>query len=598
MSDMHWNPYPIQPPLRMRDIEIRALHLTMRDGVKIAIDVFLPKNHPQDKPIPAILQATRYFRRSKIRQPFQNWLWEQLFIMQRFLLANGYACVGIDARGTGASTGHWAAPWTEAEVSDYAEVMDWVIRQPWSDGTLGATGVSYNGTSAEMMATTQHPALKAVAPLFSLFDLYADIARPGGIHLTWFTDNWTQGNAALDSNRLQGFKLLPLFMRVLSLGVQPVDDDRDGSQLRAAIAERAHNWNAYHGALSAPYRGDWPDNLPGVALDDVSPHRYLDEIAESGVAVYSYGGWLDGGYSRACVNRYLSVKNPKRHLILGPWNHGGTHNSGHVSQSLAQFSHPAELIRFFDTCVKGKETDLGNEAPIHYYTMVEERWKSADAWPPLAQTQTLYFHADNQLLPTAPTENDSADRYQVDYSAGTGNRARWNSLIGACVVTYPNRAEQDRRLLTYTTTPLDHDLEVTGHPLVTLFASSSATDGNFFVYLEDMPPDGQIHLITEGMLRAIHRKVSDAPYQLASPYHSFTRADAAPLTPNEVVELTFDLLPTSYLFQRGHCIRVAIAGADKDHFEIPDTPAPVFTIQRNGKFSSAIVLPVVTNSRP
>ena len=76
MSDAHWNPYPIQPPLRMRDIEIRALHLTMRDGVKIAVDVFLPRHHPTNKPLPAILQATRYFRRSKIRQPFQNWMWE------------------------------------------------------------------------------------------------------------------------------------------------------------------------------------------------------------------------------------------------------------------------------------------------------------------------------------------------------------------------------------------------------------------------------------------------------------------------------------------------------------------------------------------
>jgi putative CocE/NonD family hydrolase len=593
MTDAHWNPYPIQPPLNLRDIEIRALHLALRDGVKIAIDVYLPKNHPQDKPLPAILLGTRYFRRSRYRFPFQNWMWTMTTLAQRNFLANGYAWVSMDARGTGASTGHWAAPWTENEVSDYAEVMDWVTHQPWSDGTLGAVGISYNGTSAEMMAHTKHPALKAVIPMFSLFDLYPDIAHPGGIHLNWFTENWTRGNLSLDTNQVHKDKIFPLFARLLSRGVQPVDDDHDGSQLRAAIAERTNNWNTVHGVTSAPFRGDWLANLPGVTFDDLSPHAHLEAVAESKVAVYSYGGWFDGAYPRACVNRYLSLKNPNRRLTLGAWNHGGSHNSAPAVQSPTQFNHFAEMIRFFDTYIKGIETHLQDEPPIHYYTMVEEKWKSAESWPPPAQTHTLYFQAGNQMTPAAPTANEAADSYQVDYRTGTGNHARWNSLIGGGVVTYADRSAPQPALLTYTSAPLEADTEVTGHPLVRLFLASSATDAQVFVYLEDVTPAGQVHLVTEGQLRAIHRKTSAAPYQTPVPYHSFTRADAQPLIPNETVELVIDLLPTSYLFQRGHCLRVSIAGADKDHFEIPNIPPPLFTIQRNRAQASAIVLPVV-----
>jgi hypothetical protein len=287
------------------------------------------------------------------------------------------------------------------------------------------------------------------------------------------------------------------------------------------------------------------------------------------------------------------MKNPNRRLILGAWNHGGSHNCTLTVQSPTQFNHFAEWIRFFDTYVKGIETRLQEEPPIHYYTMVAEKWKSAESWPPPAQSRTLYFHADNQLTPAAPSESAAADSYQVDYQTGTGNTARWNSLNGAGVVTYADRSAIQPALLTYTSSPLEADTEVTGHPLVWLFFASSTTDAQVYIYLEDVTPDGQVHLITEGQLRASHRKVSAAPYQTPVPYRSFTRVDAQPLIPNQTVELVIDLLPTSYLFQRGHCLRISIAGADKDHFEIPDIPPPLLTIQRNRQHASAIVLPVI-----
>ena len=125
--------------------------------------------------------------------------------------------------------------------------------------------------------------------------------------------------------------------------------------------------------------------------------------------------------------------------------------------------------------------------------------------------------------------------------------------------------------------------------------SSTATDGAFFVYLEDVDEQGHVEYVTEGQLRAIHRKLSvqQPPYVTLVPYRTFNRADAMPLVPGEVAELTFDLLPTSYVFKKNHAIRVALAGADKDHFAIvPDEP-PTLTFYRTAACPCHIDLPTM-----
>jgi hypothetical protein len=101
--------------------------------------------------------------------------------------------------------------------------------------------------------------------------------------------------------------------------------------------------------------------------------------------------------------------------------------------------------------------------------------------------------------------------------------------------------------------------------------------------------------VTEGQLRGIHRKVSsDPPYRVVYPYHSLRKADAAPLVPGEMTTLTFGLIPTSVVFKRGHRIRVALAGSDKDTFaRVPKNQTPVWTVSRSRTSASFIELPVV-----
>lgn len=189
------------------------------------------------------------------------------------------------------------------------------------------------------------------------------------------------------------------------------------------------------------------------------------------------------------------------------------------------------------------------------------------------------------------------ETYQVDTTVGTGPDSRWRSVAGQLKTpkVYPDRTKRDSVLLVYNTIELNSDVEVSGHVIADLFISSSDTDGCFFVYLEDVDENGNVHYVTEGMLRAIHRKLSDEtpPYKDVIPYHSYLRKDALPLIPNEVAELKFDLLPVSYLFKKGHKIRIAISGADADHFRPMANNQPVIKVWHSEQYPSRIELPVV-----
>ncbi|MGQ0640679.1 MAG: CocE/NonD family hydrolase [Gemmatimonadaceae bacterium] len=327
------------------------------------------------------------------------------------------------------------------------------------------------------------------------------------------------------------------------------------------------------------------------------PARLLAQAEGSGAAIYSYSGWYDGAYARSAIARFLTLRNAGSRLVLGPWSHGGAFYFGPALGSRrSSFDHTRELLRFFDHHLKGISTSIANEAPVHYYTMGEEPWHTTSTWPPpRTQVQTWWFGSDGTLGRTKPNEASAHDTYNVDHAVGTGSQSRWNTLVGGGAVDYPDRAAEDGKLLMYTSAPLDEDLEVTGHSVVRLFVSSTAADGQFFVYLEEVDDQGRVRYVTEGGLRAINRKVTNtgAPYRMFGPYRTFLRRDAQPLVPGQVAELSFDLLPTSNLFRKGSRIRVAIAGADKDHFEPLPGAAPTIRVYRGGVRASRIDLSVM-----
>ena len=192
-------------------------------------------------------------------------------------------------------------------------------------------------------------------------------------------------------------------------------------------------------------------------------------------------------------------------------------------------------------------------------------------------------------------DKSGADSYTINFDATTGSKNRWHTQVGGEVV-YPDRAEEDKKLLTYTSDPLDADIEITGLPVVSLFITSTHTDGAFFAYLEEIDESGKVTYLTEGELRALHRRVSkeQSPVKLPIPYHSFLKKDAMPLVPGQMAELKFGLQPISVLVKKGHRLRIAIAGHDKDTFiRIPSEGTPTISVQRNTRGLSMIELPIV-----
>ncbi|MGH6630410.1 MAG: CocE/NonD family hydrolase, partial [Burkholderiales bacterium] len=219
---------------RYNGVERRSRYITLKDGVRLALDIYLPPGLEAGTRLPAILEQTRYNRsyefqpeaREKADRPSQK--------ITEFV-TRGYAYVIVDVRGSGASFGSRRAELGPREVRDGSEVVDWIIGQPWSDGKVGATGVSYVGTTAELLLVNRHPAVKAVAPQFSLFDSYPDIAFPGGIHHTWFLTLWGKVVSDMDRNVIS--ELMPKGI----VGVRPVDEDAGRSLLARAFSEHTTN---------------------------------------------------------------------------------------------------------------------------------------------------------------------------------------------------------------------------------------------------------------------------------------------------------------------------------------------------------------------
>jgi len=138
-------------------------------------------------------------------------------------------------------------------------------------------------------------------------------------------------------------------------------------------------------------------------------------------------------------------------------------------------------------------------------------------------------------------------------------------------------------------------MEITGCPVAHIWMSSTATDGNIFVYLEDVNPDGDVEIITDGRLRASLRKSNPPSYDyLGLPWHRSHEEDAKPLIPGEPVELVFDLLAISWNMKAGHRIRVTLTAADPREFERKEiAPSPEITIYRNQTHQSYIDIPVI-----
>lgn len=592
----------------------RSIYLPMRDGTHIAIDLHLPRALGSAK-LPTILRQTRYFRAIEPRRLLAPALGTRLdptnAALRRLFLAHGYAWVDVDVRGSGASFGSWTSPWSPAEVDDGKQILDWIVAQPWSNGRVGSTGNSYDGTAAEMLVSRQHPALAAVALRCSLFDVYADIAFPGGVHQSWFTETWTHFNQSLDRNRpdlavaaaiglghpalAQGWQrgALERALRLIVSGVRPVDvaEDDPAQALKTAVQSHRANRDVHQSALGINYRDDRAPDGSGT-VDEFSPSQQLERLRGAGVPVLSISGWWDGAYPHAAIKRHLSLGSGPHRLLLGPWNHGLSLavEPGKKARR-SGFDLGGELLRFFDLHTKGISTGMEREADTRYYSMGEGSWKRAPSWPPPAQRLVRYYLDEGLRLAThPPSASAGADEHLGEADAGTGLRSRWRTLVSPLVV--PDYAGLDPRgRILYRSQPLTEPLSLAGHALFTLYLKCSAADAAVFVYLEEETA-GRRYYVTEGQLRLIHRRSAIDPpaYVSPAPVRTYLRAHASPLEPGAVERAVVDLLPVAHRFARGARLCLSVASADRDHFSAPP-PAPL-QLLRSRDYASVLELPV------
>lgn len=557
-------------------------YVEMRDGTLIAVDMFRPTVDGQivEDPLPVVWTQHRYHRATLGNNGSIYTIIDDVPELAR-MIRYGYVLGVADVRGGGASFGVRHGEFSREEAYDAYDLTEWFAAQPWCSGNIGMFGISYLGITQYMAASTQPPHLKAIFPQMAMFDLYS-FAYPGGAFNEGFVLNWGQRTLFLD-------KLLPAV---------PVDADPDRALRDAAQQEHRDNWNIYTMVSDLPYRDSHLEEDDTLVYFDRSPANYIQAINDSGVAVYHLGGWYDM-YPRATLAWFSNLTVPQK-IVITPWSHDGS----------GGFDLLAEHLRWFDYWLKGIDNGIMDEPPIVYDVMTgpgRYDWRTATVWPlPEAQSVAFYFDEgpsgsvesvnDGVLRDQAPPVSDGdQDDYTVDYTTTTGVTNRWGNGRGE-EFRYPDMTANDEKALTYTTDPLENDMEVTGHPIVHLWVSSTAGDGDFFVYLEEVDERGYSHYISEGVLRASHRALNDPPYTyMGLPYHRSYAEDVQPLPDDGTpVELVFDLQPTSNVFDAGHRIRVTVAGADADNFHTPPlAPPPTVSIYRDAAHPSHIILPVV-----
>jgi len=593
-------------------------YLTLSDGTRLAYDLFLPTkdNVPADKPLPVLFKYTPYDRAWTVIDENGNfnlavfnmpWYYEPMVRLRALvmphgrgkiwdapfrtkwlgdMLKSGYAVIVVDRPGTGASFGKLNGdPVVVANEAD--QILNWIADQAWCDGNIGMFGDSIQAQIQFRAASTGNPHLKAILPATTWMDNYSAVMFPGGVLDKAFANFYGPANELFDKM------------------ATPVDQDKDGTLLAQARAERA-NTSALSAGMtlleSIPFRDSLNADGKKAWIDYETLYPWLDKINRSGTPVYLINGWYDI-YARDNFLIYNNLTVPKR-LLIRPTDHSEIEAPG------SDVDYGAEAHRWFDYWLKGIDNGIMDEPPIHYYLQGVDKtqaYQSSDIWPLSDQEISRYYFgvgkdgknisANNGALTLAtPVDPNSFDEYTIDYTTTTGKTPLWSGL--AVPHAYPNMRSNDAKALTYTTPSLETAVTVVGHPIAHIWLKADAPDLDVFVYLEEVDANGDSTYITEGNLRASHRALGLPPFEnIGLPWRNHFGSELQPIPKGEPVELVFDLRPTAWQFSPGKQIRITVAFADAGNFGTPVLdPAPTVQLLRDAGHPSFVQLPVV--SRP
>jgi putative CocE/NonD family hydrolase len=529
------------------------VRVPMRDGVHLSANVFYAAGTGRHA---TILVRTPYGKGTGLSDYYRGWV------------ERGYALVLQDTRGRHDSDGIFRA--FQQEGPDGDDTLNWIARQPWSDGSVGMVGGSYLGIAQWEVAVRGNPHLKAIFPTVAGCDAYFDrfYSRGGAMklahRLSWMAENV----------RAPGLPEPELKSYIWHLPVRTADVAATGQVLE---------W--YREVMEHPvYDNFWRS---------VSVREKLSRVR---VPVFAVGGWYDN-YAQSDLEAFGILRSLGRqaHVLIGPWGHN-------MSERVAgaDFGPGASIpirpyqYQWFDHWLKGKE--MPALSPARIFVTGVNAWHDEDDWPPADARAMSFFLQTKGRLGRDPERKPRFD--QFTYNPRNPAPTRGGALCCNAKLLPPGPLDQrsvESRpdVLVYTGGALKDDVEIAGTVLAQLFVSTSAPDTDFTAKLVDVWPDGTPREITSGILRLRYRNGLDHPV-LARP--------------GETYRITVDAGVAAHVFLRGHRIGVEVSSSNFPRFDRNlNTGRPVEresdmriaqqTVYYGRVTPSAVVLPVVHQGR-
>ncbi len=542
-------------------IEEKDIQVTVRDGVKIGVRIYRPEGNG---PFPTLFAASPYRYDNNALPTTPVFLWRETGPIEWYI-AQGYAYVHADIRGTGFSEGEYRFL-DRKEQNDLYDVIEWIGTQPWSNGKVGGIGQSYYCMTQWFMGIQNPPHLACLGAYDGLNDPYRFMGYPGGIEGN-FLSYWFNSSVRVP--------------------------------------------NLY------PTNGDHPRALPHDLFYDVQQHPYYDDWWKERVAaeqldkikvpLFSIGVWakLDL-HCAGNILGYQKAQGPKKLFISG----SATTFTAQRDFSLVEF-HQKHLLPFYDRYLKGVPTSHEARPNVAYTVRNTGAVKAADTWPPPGATATRFYLAqgptgsvaslnDGALGVTPPSGGASSSTYSYPHPS-------W--ALGV-VALGPQGPDPARGVLTFTSAPLQQDVEIAGYAKLVVYASSTRPDMDVIVKLSEQfaqSPEQRAQglqpnyfIVTKGWLRASHVERDDARSTELAPY--YTHAKSTPLTPGKIYKLEIPLQPMAYRFKQGSRIRVEIVNGDSPvtdalffHIYRPDKMG-ADTIHHDAEHPSQLILPVMQDN--
>jgi putative CocE/NonD family hydrolase len=510
--------------------------ITASDGVDLVGDVYTPGEGGGR--YPAVIDMEPYGRSSSTAY-----------------VPEGYARVNTDVRGSGKSGGALCLL-CQREQQDVYDVVEWVSKQPWSNGHVALYGYSYSAITSLLGASLQPPHLDAVVVGHPPTDPYRDVLWHNGLYDQGFVGQWFAGQTGAQS-----------------IGIGPQPQALDRAQQQFAIETRL-----------IPH--------DGPLYQERSVLAKIDRIK---VPVYVFTGWQDM-YSRGDLRLIDGLVGKNNLLVIDPSTHHGTGQAGEVGapyggppdqqiQEGAALSTPppdGEDTAWLDRFLKGTRNGIENKPRVRYFDMGDRLWRAAPSWRAASDGLTkLHLSAahsgttklspnDGSLTDGVPSGRDSyQDSYVYDPAGGASVPAGKDGPDGFLPYAHLDQALDEPHGLTFTGPALTSPLRLAGPVEFRFWAITEASDMAWVGRLADVAPDGSATLITQGWLRSSFRYVDESRSRPGAPYLPDDRD--TPVTVGLTTEYRMDIWDTAYTLAPGHRLRLWLGSSDTPTHE----PLPV-----------------------